>query len=121
MNYAEKLKDPHWQKKRLKVMERDGWKCQSCGGNKNTLQIHHKKYNGPNPWDTNMGDLVCICSLCYTYISDYSLKFEEVSILRTNKSAKKFMKAFFKLSEGELSCKGDLVLSLMLRTLIVLK
>ena len=25
--YKQKLKDPRWQKKRLKVLERDDWKC----------------------------------------------------------------------------------------------
>lgn len=32
-SYAEKFKDPRWQKKRLKIMERDNWKCCECGVN----------------------------------------------------------------------------------------
>ncbi len=35
--YLEKLKDPRWQKKRLAVMERAGWKCQCCSETKKTL------------------------------------------------------------------------------------
>jgi len=30
VTYAEKLKDPRWQKKRLEIMERDEWTCQWC-------------------------------------------------------------------------------------------
>lgn len=29
--YAKKLMDPRWQKKRLEIFKRDGWKCQNCG------------------------------------------------------------------------------------------
>ncbi len=31
MTYSEKLRDPRWQKKRLQIFERDGWKCRVCG------------------------------------------------------------------------------------------
>jgi len=41
MNYADKLKDPRWQKKRLKIMERANWECESCGDSEKTLHIHH--------------------------------------------------------------------------------
>ena len=38
----EKYKDPRWQKKRLKILERDKWACQLCDGKEKTLHIHHK-------------------------------------------------------------------------------
>ena len=31
MRYNDKLKHPLWQKKRLKIMERDGFMCVICG------------------------------------------------------------------------------------------
>jgi len=31
MTYAEQLKSPKWQKKRLNIMERDQFRCQDCG------------------------------------------------------------------------------------------
>lgn len=40
-SYAEKLRDPRWQKKRLKIFERDGWACQDCRSTTNTLNLHH--------------------------------------------------------------------------------
>ena len=37
--YLEKLKDPRWQKKRLEILERDGWKCMACGEKEKTLRV----------------------------------------------------------------------------------
>lgn len=72
-NYTEKLKDPRWQKKRLKIMDRDDWTCQSCGDKETNLNIHHKKYNGA-PWEAKDDDLITICSHCHFLISKLDLK-----------------------------------------------
>ena len=65
MTYKEKLLDPRWQKKRLGVLERDGWECQSCGDTETTLHIHHKKYNGCDPWDIEDCYLTTLCKECH--------------------------------------------------------
>ncbi len=44
MNYKEQYKDPRWQKKRLEILERDGWKCKNCEEDKEQLHVHHKWY-----------------------------------------------------------------------------
>jgi hypothetical protein len=62
--YSEKLKDPRWQKKRLKILERDGWACTECPCKTDTLHVHHKKYNG-NPWDASDEDLCTLCEGCH--------------------------------------------------------
>lgn len=67
MTYAEKLQDPRWQKKRLKILERDNWSCQLCGDNDVTLHIHHLKYSG-NPWDVKDDDLITYCKCCHSLI-----------------------------------------------------
>ena len=36
MKYSEKLRDPRWQKARLKVLERDNWTCVNCGETERT-------------------------------------------------------------------------------------
>ncbi len=52
MTYAEKLKDPRWQKKRLEIFQRDNWQCQSTGVKNETLAVHHLRYfKDLNPWD----------------------------------------------------------------------
>ena len=64
--YAEKFKDPRWQKMRLQVLERDMWCCQICYDNESTLHIHHRYYKkGADPWDYPMEALVTLCEDCH--------------------------------------------------------
>lgn len=65
MTYAEKLKDPRWQKKRLEVMQRDGFKCRDCESTEKTLHVHHCGYRGKNPWETSNDLLVTVCHECH--------------------------------------------------------
>jgi hypothetical protein len=65
-SYAEKLKDPRWQKKRLEIMQRDGFKCLACGDTETSLQVHHKKYvSGKEPWEYLNSDLITLCEHCH--------------------------------------------------------
>lgn len=67
MTYKEQLKDPRWQKKRLEIMERDGWQCQCCFDRDNTLTVHHKKYdNGKMAWEYENELLITLCEDCHT-------------------------------------------------------
>lgn len=70
--YSEKLKDPRWQQRRLKVFERDNWACICCCDTKSTLNVHHKRYYG-NPWDCPEEYLVTLCEDCHKIISDHSI------------------------------------------------
>lgn len=63
--YAQKLRDPRWQRRRLEVMQRDNFTCQECGDDTHTLHVHHTKYVGGNPWDTPSEFLVTICEACH--------------------------------------------------------
>lgn len=65
-DYAEKLRDPRWQRKRLEVFQRDGWKCTHCGRTDVTLNVHHEDYIGSNPWDTPNENLTTICVDCHS-------------------------------------------------------
>jgi 5-methylcytosine-specific restriction endonuclease McrA len=66
MTYAEKLKDPRWQKKRLEVLSRDEWTCQHCGDTDKTLHVHHRSYTyGKDPWDYKDANFVCLCESCH--------------------------------------------------------
>ncbi len=58
--------DPRWQKKRLEVMEKTGFKCQCCGSKDNTLHVHHLDYeHGKNVWDYSSSELECLCEECH--------------------------------------------------------
>lgn len=64
--YLEKLRDPRWQKKRLEIMQRDGWKCGSCGREDKTLHVHHRYYTpGSDPWDYPDQAFLTLCEGCH--------------------------------------------------------
>lgn len=66
MNYAEKLKTPRWQKKRLKIFEHDKWRCTKCGTIEKELQVHHLDYiEDIEPWDYPDDMLTTLCSTCH--------------------------------------------------------
>lgn len=64
--YSEKLRDPRWQRKRLEVMERDGFSCTICGNDESTLNVNHCYY-GKNraPWDYDIEHLITLCEECH--------------------------------------------------------
>jgi hypothetical protein len=67
LTYAEQIKNPKWQKKRLKVLEEGGFTCEECGGKEETLNIHHKFYdNSKMVWEYNNEDLKCLCETCHS-------------------------------------------------------
>lgn len=63
-NYARKLADPKWQRKRLEVLQRDDFKCTMCGCDFRELHVHHLKYTG-EPHDAPNEDLQTMCSECH--------------------------------------------------------
>ena len=64
--YAELLKDPRWQKKRLEIMQRDNFTCQHCGRTDRSLQVHHSYYlMNNNPWEYNDESLITLCDKCH--------------------------------------------------------
>jgi hypothetical protein len=67
LTYSERLRDPRWQKKRLKIFERDDWTCRECGRQDNTLNVHHKFYlrGCRNPWDYTAEWLETLCAGCH--------------------------------------------------------
>lgn len=66
-DYSAKLLDPRWQKKRLKVLERDEFTCQICGATDKTLHVHHSHYrtDADGPWDYADASLVTVCNDCH--------------------------------------------------------
>jgi len=69
--YYEKLKDPRWQKKRLEIMERDGWRCAYCDDTKSTLTVHHTFYKmDADPWDYPSESLLTLCQKCHQAEAD---------------------------------------------------
>ena len=59
-------KHPKWQKKRLEILDRDGFKCKLCGATENQLHVHHKYYdNAIKLWEYPGESLVTLCNECH--------------------------------------------------------
>jgi hypothetical protein len=88
--YADKLKHPFWQKKRLEIMERDGFQCKKCGDTESPLHVHHLKYyDGNDPWDYQNKYLITLCEHCHDEIEDIKkdnpeLNFSKITIYKSD-------------------------------------
>lgn len=70
-SYAELLRDPQWQRKRLEVLQRDDWQCVECKARDKTLDVHHKRYPrwGLAPWEVDDEWLVTLCQPCHGQVT----------------------------------------------------
>ena len=69
-SYIELLRDPRWQRKRLEILQRDGWACTGCHDTTKTLNVHHKIYRkGAKPWEYDDTDLITLCEDCHEWES----------------------------------------------------
>lgn len=66
MTYAEKLKDPRWQRKRLEILDLARWRCRECGRTDRQFVVHHVFYiPGREPWDYPDYMLLALCDPCH--------------------------------------------------------
>lgn len=87
--YAEKLQAPEWQKRRLEIMQRDGFACQNCGNTKQTLHVHHRLYiRGANPWNYVDGALATLCEDCHARWHELQ---ERIDALLCDLTARQFL------------------------------
>lgn len=82
-SYAQKLRDPRWQRRRLEIMGRDKFACRMCGDSKSTLNVHHIFYTrGADPWDYPDTALVTTCEACHEelHAADFGSRIVEALI-----------------------------------------
>jgi hypothetical protein len=84
--YAQKLKNPKWQRKRLEILERDGFKCKLCCDAETELHIHHTYYEkGKEPHEYDKNSLETLCSHCHCvveYFKEYLPLFKITKITK---------------------------------------
>jgi hypothetical protein len=79
LNYAQQIKHPEWQRKRLEVLEAHGFECEDCGSKEEELHVHHPYYKrGAMIWQYETHDLQCLCHKCH---KDAHAKDEEIKQL----------------------------------------
>lgn len=66
LTYAEQLKHPKWQRKRLEALESANFQCTSCGDKEKMLHVHHKRYvKGRSAWEYDLPELSVLCEDCH--------------------------------------------------------
>lgn len=98
--YAQKLRDPRWQKRRLEIFQRDGFRCRACKTDEVELHVHHLKYTGSNPWDAGNGDLETLCADCHRAREDANREMAEFIRTAGTKSLLLLAQEFKCLHEG---------------------
>jgi len=69
--YAAKFRDPRWQRKRLRILNRDNWTCTDCGETEKELQVHHGYYESKlDPWEYDDDTLHTLCDECHQWAND---------------------------------------------------
>ncbi len=62
--HKEYLKSEQWQDLRKQALDRDGRKCQECGAENTTLDVHHRRY--PRNWKFDkLANLITLCRECH--------------------------------------------------------
>lgn len=84
MTYSTKLQNPKWQRKRLEVLNRDGFACKLCSDTETQLDVHHLKYTG-KPWDALLDDLITLCRHCHEAVESDAFKAIGAPILSAKK------------------------------------
>jgi len=59
-----KLAAEAYERVRLQVLTRDGWKCQNCGSSRN-LQVHHQIFRSHVGDDSEL-NLITLCNSCHS-------------------------------------------------------
>ena len=58
-----RLDAPSYRELHRQVLERDGWRCQACGGMQH-LQVHHLKFRSQSGSDVEQ-NLITLCAECH--------------------------------------------------------
>lgn len=70
-NYLEQLKDPRWQRLRLRVMERENFACEECHSSEKSLNVHHCFYLPDKaPWEYPLYTFRCLCEDCHKAVKE---------------------------------------------------
>lgn len=69
LDFSTQYRDPRWQKKRLEILQRRGFKCQHCKSETQQLHVHHCSYhNDSNIWDYEAHEYLVLCDKCHKHI-----------------------------------------------------
>jgi 5-methylcytosine-specific restriction endonuclease McrA len=58
-----RLQSKQYEELRRAILQRDGWRCQSCGAMTN-LEVHHQQFRSHSGEDTE-ANLITLCQSCH--------------------------------------------------------
>jgi len=103
MSYKEDLLSPQWQRKRLEIMQRDGFKCCLCGTDKNSLSVHHLYYEAKKkPQDYDDESMITLCQNCHEIAHGSVAKISSLIAFSILKKRKTFIEVDECLKNGGL-------------------
>ena len=71
MPWKAQYQHPNWQRYRLEILKRDGFRCRVCNNADSTLHVHHRTYVADKfIWDVPPDDLVTLCDACHALFHD---------------------------------------------------
>ena len=66
--YKKMLSDARWDRRRMEILRRDGYRCTNCGASGH-LNVHHRWYiYGRKPWQYPDRCLVTLCEKCHHHV-----------------------------------------------------
>lgn len=79
MTYAEQLRNPNWQRRRLEILSRSDFSCENCGDAESTLNVHHKYYRkGRMAWEYEDHELMALCESCHKQDHEHREVLDEI-------------------------------------------
>jgi 5-methylcytosine-specific restriction endonuclease McrA len=102
-NFWQQYKSPLWQRKRLEIMQRDNFTCQSCFSKDATLNVHHTiPYKASaKPWEYEDDELITLCEDCHSQISEdiKKIKYYASKMSVTTKHSDALLSIFVSITE----------------------
>lgn len=109
LTYAQQLKHPNWQKKRLEVLESAGWACEQCMTKDVTLHVHHKQYfKGRMAWEYERSELAVLCEECHEEEHTMSDELKALLALIDTTQALALLRGFHVLADFDEPWIGDM-------------
>jgi 5-methylcytosine-specific restriction endonuclease McrA len=65
-NHHVRLSAEAYSQLRQQVLERDGWRCQTCGAMSN-LEVHHRQFRSRSGSDSEE-NLITLCASCHSHL-----------------------------------------------------
>lgn len=123
MGYADLLRDPRWQKRRLEILEQASFTCQDCGAKDKELHVHHLVYRkGWKPWEYPDDVLLVLCKDCHAEIGrladELLFRCRNAALLRSLLSVVTYTKGEAFDLQYELNMAGHRGFSEAMRTII---